>query len=61
MSVKFVLVKFLRDKIAQPVESPWFGFFQLGSGDIVLTLTDSEIDSFTRDRIKFRKFDSWTC
>lgn len=50
---KFVLVKFLRDKIVQPVESSWFGFYQPGSGDIVLTLTESEI--YTRDKLGLQR------
>lgn len=48
---KFVMVKFLRDKIIQPIETSWFGFFKPGSDKIVLSLAESEI----YDKLGLRK------
>lgn len=38
---KFVMVKFLRDKIVTPIETSWFGFFESGSDKKVLSLRES--------------------
>lgn len=39
---KFVMVKFLKDKIVTPIETQWFGFFATGSDKKVLSLRESE-------------------
>lgn len=38
---QFVMVKFLRDTIVQPMESSWFGFYKPESDTTVLSLIDS--------------------
>lgn len=42
---KFVMVKFLRDEMVQPIESQWFAFYAPGSNRIIQNLTASEIYS----------------
>lgn len=42
---RFVMVKFLRDEMVQPLESQWFGFYAPGSNRIIQNLTTSEIYS----------------
>lgn len=39
---KFVMVKFLQDKIVTPIETSWFGFYATGSNKRVLSLRESE-------------------
>lgn len=50
---KFVMVKFLRDTIVQPVETSWFGFYQPGSDDVVLSLRRTEM--FTTDKLGLKQ------
>jgi palmitoyl-protein thioesterase len=50
---KFVMVKFLRDKIVQPIETSWFGFYKPGSDKTVLSLTESEL--FLRDKLGLKR------
>ena len=38
---KFVMVKFTRDTIVQPMESEWFGFYKEGTIKEVYTLQES--------------------
>lgn len=50
---KFVLVKFLRDKIVQPIETQWFGFYRPGSDTLTQNLTESEI--YKSDKLGLRR------
>lgn len=50
---KFVMVKFLRDKIVYPVETSWFGFYKPGSDEKVLSLVESE--TFVRDKLGLKQ------
>lgn len=50
---KFVMVKFLRDTIVQPVETSWFGFYQPGSDGVVLSLRRTEM--FTTDKLGLKQ------
>lgn len=50
---KFVMVKFLRDKIVEPIETSWFGFFKPGSTKVTQSLTESEM--FTQDELGLRQ------
>lgn len=50
---KFVMVKFLRDKIVEPIETSWFGFYKPGSTDVVQSLRES--DFFVHDNLGLRQ------
>lgn len=50
---KFIMVKFLRDEMVQPIESQWFGFYAPGSNRIVQNLTTSEI--YSSDKLGLRQ------
>lgn len=47
------MVKFIRDQIITPLDTAWFGFFQPGSDEIVLSLENSEI--YSNDRLGLRQ------
>nr|XP_055076090.1 palmitoyl-protein thioesterase 1 [Misgurnus anguillicaudatus]XP_055076091.1 palmitoyl-protein thioesterase 1 [Misgurnus anguillicaudatus] len=46
---KFVMVKFLRDTMVDPVDSEWFGFYKLGQAQEMETLQESPI--YKEDRL----------
>lgn len=46
---KFVMVKFLRDTMVDPVDSEWFGFYKLGQAKEMETLQESPI--YKEDRL----------
>jgi palmitoyl-protein thioesterase len=50
---KFVLVKFLRDEMVQPIETQWFGFYRPGSDKRVLNMTETE--TYRRDKLGLRR------
>ena len=50
---KFVMVKFLRDKIVHPIESSWFGFYQPGSDSTIQSLDQSEL--FIKNKLGLKK------
>lgn len=50
---KFIMVKFLRDKIVYPIETSWFGFYKPGSDEKVLSLVESE--TFVRDKLGLKQ------
>lgn len=50
---QFVMVKFLRDKIVQPIESSWFGFYKPESDTTVLSLSDSQ--TYIRDNLGLKR------
>jgi len=39
----FVMVKFLEDSFVQPIESEWFGFYELGQDTKVLALNETQL------------------
>ncbi|XP_055548589.1 palmitoyl-protein thioesterase 1 isoform X2 [Wyeomyia smithii] len=46
---KFVMVKFTKDRIVQPIESQWFGFYKTGQDKETETLQESEL--FLKNRL----------
>ncbi|XP_017780363.1 PREDICTED: palmitoyl-protein thioesterase 1 [Nicrophorus vespilloides] len=40
---KFVMIKFEKDSMVQPIESEWFGFYKPGQSEIVDKLQDTKI------------------
>lgn len=50
---KFVMVKFLRDRIVQPLETSWFGFYPPNSDKTVLSLSETQV--FTDDKLGLRE------
>jgi palmitoyl-protein thioesterase len=50
---KFVLVKFLRDEMVQPVETQWFGFYRPGSSSEIENLMESEI--YRKDKLGLKQ------
>lgn len=50
---KFVMVKFLRDTIVQPIETSWFGFYKPESDKTVLSLKESPI--YIRDNLGLKR------
>ncbi|XP_058449006.1 palmitoyl-protein thioesterase 1 [Malaya genurostris] len=46
---KFVMVKFTKDKMVQPIESQWFGYYKPGQDKEVEKLEESEL--FLKDRL----------
>lgn len=40
---KFVMVKFTKDKIVQPIESQWFGYYKPGQDKDIQKLEESEL------------------
>lgn len=52
---KFVMVRFNKDSIVQPLESQWFGYYKPGQDRETQTLKESEI--FIEDRLGLKKMD----
>ncbi|KAM4048438.1 palmitoyl-protein thioesterase 1 isoform 2-T2 [Anomaloglossus baeobatrachus] len=52
---KFVMVKFLRDSMVDPVDSEWFGFYRPGQSKETITLQESSL--YTEDRLGLREMD----
>lgn len=50
---KFVMVKFLRDKIIQPIETSWFGFYPPDNDKVVLSLAETEV--FVSDKLGLKR------
>lgn len=50
---KFVMVKFLRDKIVFPTETSWFGFYKPGDDKVILSLEESQI--YSRDKLGLKQ------
>ncbi|KAG5681192.1 hypothetical protein PVAND_010649 [Polypedilum vanderplanki] len=50
---KFVLIKFLRDEMVQPIETQWFGFYKPGSDRIVQNMTETA--TYIEDKLGLRK------
>jgi palmitoyl-protein thioesterase len=50
---KFVMVKFLKDKIVTPIETSWFGFYETGSDKRVLSLVESSF--YTSDKLGLKQ------
>ncbi|XP_059412248.1 palmitoyl-protein thioesterase 1-like [Carassius carassius] len=53
---KFVMVKFLKDTMVDPVDSEWFGFYKPGQDKELETLQESAI--YTEDRLGLAAMDS---
>ncbi|XP_055587388.1 palmitoyl-protein thioesterase 1 isoform X2 [Uranotaenia lowii] len=53
---KFIMVKFTKDKIVQPIESQWFGYYAPGQDKEVQTLQDSDL--FIKNRLGLQEMQS---
>lgn len=51
----FVMVKFLEDTMVQPIESEWFGFYELGQD--VVTIPLQQTDLYIQDWIGMKTLD----
>ncbi|XP_078094014.1 palmitoyl-protein thioesterase 1 [Mustelus asterias] len=52
---KFVMVKFLRDTMVDPVDSEWFGFYKAGQAKDTYTLKESVL--YQKDRLGLKAMD----
>ncbi|XP_077152274.1 palmitoyl-protein thioesterase 1 [Ranitomeya variabilis] len=52
---KFVMVKFLKDSMVDPVDSEWFGFYRPGQSKETIALQESSL--YTEDRLGLREMD----
>lgn len=53
----FVMVKFEKDSMVEPVETEWFGFYRDGQSQEIQSLQESDIYKSFEDRLGLRKLD----
>ncbi|XP_022910226.2 palmitoyl-protein thioesterase 1 [Onthophagus taurus] len=51
----FVMVKFEKDSMVQPIASEWFGFYKAGQSKEIVPLNESKI--YTEDRLGLKELD----